>query len=77
MLRADLDGNHRVVGLLDHDAHAMGDADVAVEAPRPLPGPLPADPDEDQGDGVGDELPAGAGRELLEQESPYVAIDLP
>ena len=53
------------------------DADVTVEAPGPLPRALAADADEDQRDRVGHELRSGAGRELLEQQPPDVAVDLP
>ena len=74
---ADLDGNHGVVELLDHDAHPMGDADVAVQPPGPLPGALPADTHEDERDRVGHQLTAGARRELLEEKAPDVAVDLP
>src|SRR5580700_1611588 len=76
-VRADLDRNHGVVVLLDHDADAQSDAHVAVEPPGTLPRALPSDADEDQGHGVCDELGAGARSELLEQESPHVAVDLP
>src|ERR1039457_3107198 len=74
---ADLDGNHGVVDLLDQDAHAVRDADVAVEPPRTLPRALPADAHEDEGHGVGDQLAATARAQLLEQEAPDVAVDLP
>src|ERR1019366_5005370 len=53
---ADLDGNHRVIELLDDDAHPVGDTDVAVQAPGALPCALPSDAHEDQRDRVGHEL---------------------
>src|SRR4029077_20550818 len=74
---ADLDGNHGVGELLDHDAHPMGDADVAVQPPGPLPGALPADPHEDQCHRVSHQLTAGPGREFLEEKAPDVAVNLP